>query len=75
MFSRASLKTCVPHSPQNERFMWWPLSARLSQARSAPSTRSAARGTMMFTAALPAAQYWQSRHQHSRVATGSAPIL
>ncbi len=67
-----SLNSWVPHSAQNERRIVLPLSARDSQPRGVPSTVTAARGTMMFTAALPSAQYWQSRHQHRRVASGSA---
>ena len=67
-----SLNNCVPHPAQNERRMRLPLSARLSKCRGVPVTATAARGTMMFTAALPSAQYWQSRHHHRRVASGSA---
>ena len=52
--------------------MWFPLSAMLSQPSSSPSTRTASRGTSIFTAALPVLQYWQSRHQQSRTAKGSA---
>ena len=71
-FSRASLNIGVPHRGQNERRMWFPLSAMLSQPSSSPSTRTASRGTSICTAALPVLQYWQSRHQQSRTAKGSA---
>ncbi len=31
-------------------------------------------GNTTFTVALPAARYWHSRHQHRRMAMGSAVI-
>src|SRR6185436_1242691 len=37
-----------------------------------PSTWMALLGNTTFTVALPAARYWHKRHQHSRMAMGSA---
>jgi hypothetical protein len=67
-----ALVTGVPHFSQNLRCMWLPLSAILEKSRSGPVMVTALARNMRFTVALPAAKYWQSRHQHTLVETASA---
>src|SRR5690349_9234319 len=67
-----SLNICVPQTGQKRRCMTLPLSAMLLWSRNSPLMVMALLGKHTFTVALPAAQYWQSRHQHMRVMMGSA---
>ena len=67
----AALVTGVPQRVQNCRVIRLPLSAALSNAFSGPVSRTASAAKTTFTVPLPAAKYWQSRHQHIRVAIGS----
>jgi hypothetical protein len=76
-FGRASvaLLTGVPQAGQNRRRIVLPLSAVLTYSVVLPMMETAALGKIAFTVPLPAAKYWQSRHQHTRTATGSAATL
>ena len=62
---------CVPQLGQNCRVTRLPLSALFVCAASGPETASASAGTRTLTVPF-AARCWQSRHQHTRVASGSA---
>jgi hypothetical protein len=60
-----------PHFGQNRCRILFPLSALLANSLSCPEISSAAEGTSMFTKPL-ADMRWQSRHQQTLVASGSA---
>jgi hypothetical protein len=49
-----------------------PLSATLTKSRVSPVIDMPAVGKQTFTAALPAAMNWQTRHQQKRAVMGSA---
>src|SRR5277367_3538980 len=66
------LRICVPHTGQNLRCMTLPLSATLRKSERLPSMASALLGKQTFTEPLPAARYWQRRHQQTRVSMGGA---
>lgn len=66
--------SCDPQLGQNWRVTSLPLSALLVYSASAPVTITPSAGTSMFTVPL-AARCWQSRHQHTLVARGSATSL
>jgi hypothetical protein len=68
----ASLKSGVPHRGQKLRRMTVPLAARLEYSLRAPLMVTDDLGKTTFTVPLPAPRYWQSRHQHTRVVSGSA---
>ena len=70
----AALNMGVPHSGQNRRRMSLPLSATLRYSVNRPSTLSASLAKHTFTVPLPAARYWQTRHQQTRVTIGAALI-
>ncbi len=70
----ASLNRCVPQDGQKRLCMRLPLSATLTKSRVSPATAKPAVGKQTPTAAFPAAMYWQTRHQHSRVTIGSASV-
>ncbi len=59
-----ALVTGVPHVEQNPRVIVFPDAAFETNVDSLPSIEIAAVSTTAFTVAEPAAQYWQSRHQH-----------
>ncbi len=61
---------CVPQMGQNWRTISLPLSAVLVCSAKCPETVSPSAATSMFTVPL-AARCWQSRHQQTRVNTGS----
>lgn len=65
---------CVPQVAQNRWVMWLPLSAVLVNCAVVPEISSASVATREFT--VPFAEMrWQSRHQHTRVMSGSAERL
>src|SRR4051794_25496832 len=63
---------CVPHCGQKRRRTMLPLSAVLRYSAVCPVICIPSVRKMALTDALPAARYWQSRHQHARTATGAA---
>src|SRR3954468_16507371 len=70
----ASLNRWVPQVGQKRRCILLPLSARLWKSLVVPVIAIPADGKQTLTAALPAAKYWQTRHQQSRVRIGSASV-
>jgi len=62
---------CEPQPGQNLRQVLLPLSAVHTYSLSVPELSRAADGTSTLTVPLAAIR-WQSRHQHTRVAIGSA---
>lgn len=66
-----SANRCEPHSAQKRRVTRLPLSATRSWLAIGPDTLIEALGKIAFTVPLEAMR-WQSRHQQTRAATGSA---
>ena len=71
----AALVTGVPQRSQNWRCIRLPLSAKLTKSRKGPVIATAPAGNTTLTVPLPAARNWQSRHQQTRVAMGSAATV
>lgn len=69
------LVTGVPQLSQNFLCIRLPLSAMLEYSRSGPLNETADAANTKFTVALPAARNWQSRHQQTLVAIGSATTV
>src|SRR5687767_3708265 len=69
------LNSGVPQVGQKPRRIALPLSAIESYQRTSPSTATLSLGKTTLTVALPAANDWQSLHQHRRVSSGSAAAL
>lgn len=65
-----ALVTGVPHEGQKPRVIVFPESACETKARTSPVIVTSAALKIAFTVDEPAAKYWQSRHQHWRVAMG-----
>jgi hypothetical protein len=51
-----------------------PLSAMLRKSRNSPVTEKVSVLKQVFTVALPAPMYWQTRHQHMRVVIAAAVL-
>nr|AIA19152.1 Unknown Function [uncultured bacterium] len=71
----ASLKSGVPHAPQNRRRMRFPLSETLKYSLASPVLEKVDVRKHEFTVPLPAPRYWQSRHQHTRVTIGNSELV
>jgi hypothetical protein len=67
----ASLNKGVPHFGQKRRRMTLPLSAVLMYSLVSPDIVKLSVPKIALTDALPEDRYWQSLHQHARVAIGS----
>jgi len=65
-----ALVTGVPHEGQNPRVIVLPESAVDTKVCRSPVSETSAALKIAFTVDEPAAKYWQSRHQHWRVAIG-----
>ena len=68
----AVLNRCTPHCGQKRRCIVFPLSAMLTKSLVFPEMTKPFDGKHTLTAALPAAMYWQKRHQQSLVKNGAA---